>query len=114
MLPDRRLGDLFLTRERHEQQRSLDRQGEKRWPTTWQIVEKALLPLTTIGSCSALIELLPGLLKLELGYCSGAENAPRGLPPFPSHFFFRLPSLYAHSLRPTLATYVLPRLLSRT
>ena len=33
------LGDLFLMREQHEHQQSLDRQGEKRWPTTWQIVE---------------------------------------------------------------------------
>jgi hypothetical protein len=84
MLPDRRLlelGDLFLTRERHEQQRSLDRQGEKRWPITWQIVEKTLLPLTTIGKCSSLIELLPGLLKPEKGLCRGPESAPQGMPP---------------------------------
>ena len=28
--------------------------------------------------CSALIELLPGLLKLEKGLCRGPESAPRG------------------------------------
>ena len=31
--------------------------------------------------CSARIELLPGLLKLEKGLCRGPESAPRGMPP---------------------------------
>ena len=31
--------------------------------------------------CSALIELLPGPLKLEKGLCRGPESAPRGMPP---------------------------------
>ena len=46
-------------------------------------MEKALLPLTTIGKCSSLVELLPGLLKLEKGLCRGPGSAPRGMPPPP-------------------------------